>query len=368
MVTDYLKQALYAHPAVAVSGLGLFTTKDSSDPTQPQHLLMPHSLSLSFEATKSGEDLLLAQTIASGENITIAEAEREIIFFVAEVKNQLDAEGSYELAGLGTFSGSSSSFSFAPLPELNLAEDSYGLPALELPNAPVAVEPEAKPVQSQPAHQYEPALEEEPKKKGISVVSVLLWVLVIGCLATGGTILYLQLGRTPVAVEETDADGGVVFGRKTKPKEGHADEVTAEATVPEAEEEVVMGENAKPATTSPSTAKPSKQEEAPAQAPPPSKPAAPVSAPAVTKPAKPTAASSEQVYHIIVGSFGVPDNAYNLSKTLASKGFETQVLDPKPGKKLYRVSVGQFDTEQEAKTFIAQHQKDFKETLYLQKP
>jgi len=376
MVVDYLKQALFTHTAVVVPDLGTFAKQESTAAHQQQHVLLPHAASVSFEPTKKAYDVVLAQTIAAGEGITIAEAEQEIAYFVAEVNNQLDDNRVYTLGSLGTLTLlPNKGLSFEADPDLNLSEDSYGLPALELPMLDGEAEDVAKSdspsgsAKSSNSNASQPVAEEVSTRKKTSVVTIMLWLLVVACVATGSIIFYLQMGKpSGTAAEE---ESGVVFGRKTKP--GHKEEVSQESTTTEApvEEEVVMGENTTPASATASTNPAPVATHAPATTPAPTpKPEAkPATATPAPKPvAKAGKGPGDQVFHIIVGSFGVPDNAYNLSKTLTGKGFEVQVLDPKPGKKLYRVSAGQFDTEQEAKAFIAQHQKDFKETLFLQKP
>lgn len=366
MVAEYLKQALYTHSQVVVPDLGTFS-KTSSTAAERTSLLEPERVGLSFDARHKGYDSTLAQVIATAERITIAEAEQELAYFVAEVNNKLDEYHEFTLAGLGKLTMSASQqIKFEAASDLNLAEDSYGLPTLELPSATAPVEVVAETgskddeARSTPSASHTPSsttvYNEEATPKKTSVSTIVLWILVVACLSTGAAILYVQMTKDKqvATTTEVEEEGGVVFGRKTKP---HKEEVIGEGSTPavaptEGETEVKEAEKAAAVTAQPEPAKPAVKE----------------AKPQPKAQAAPAPKAAEQVYHIIIGSFGNPDNAYNLQKKITSQGYEVVVLDPMPGKKLYRVSIGQLDTEAEAKAFIAQHQKSFKETLFLLKP
>jgi len=70
-------------------------------------------------------------------------------------------------------------------------------------------------------------------------------------------------------------------------------------------------------------------------------------------------------YHIIAGCFSVKDNADNLVESWIEKGNQSQIVDKKG--KLYRVAIQSFATRKEAKIFLKDLKKSYKNSLWVLK-
>lgn len=366
MVIQYLESALFEHKVVVVPDLGAFV-KDEVMASATDGYLVPLRTVISFDPKLSNDPSVLTGHIAEGEGITIAEAENELRYFVAEVKYRLTEEVVFKLDGLGELRQDNKGIiTFVPTNDANFSADSYGLPSLavDLPKVDPQVSYESLTTSSEsPAQSGSTTTDNigsEPKKKGSSL---LIWVLILGCVVALTGILYLLNQKKAMDAGVKEDEEGVVFNRKGKPS--HQDEVVTQLpeSTTEAPTEPSHEPAAEPAKTTAPAEKPA-SESKPAPAP------APAAAPSPTKAtgASKSNKSGEPIFNVIVGSFGVPDNAYNLSKSLAAEGLDTHVLDPSGSSKLYKVSIGQFDTEAEAAAFIKEKQRNFKEKLFLLKP
>lgn len=364
MVIQYLESALFEHKVVVVPDLGAFV-KDEVMAGATDGYLVPLRTVISFDPKLSNDPSVLTGHIAEGEGITIAEAENELRYFVAEVKYRLTEEVVFKLDGLGELRQDNKGvITFVPINDANFSADSYGLPSLavDLPKVDPQVSYGSLTTSSESTVQSGSTTVDntgnEPKKKGSAL---LIWVLILGCVVALTGILYLLNQKKAMDAGVKEDEEGVVFNRKGKPS--HQDEVVTELpeSTTEAPTEPSHESAAEPAKTTTPADKPASE---PKSAPVPAAAPSPTKATAASKSNK----SAEPVFNVIVGSFGVPENAYNLSKSLAAEGLETHVLDPSGSSKLYKVSIGQFDTEAEAAAFIKEKQRNFKEKLFLLKP
>lgn len=353
MIIRHIESALYELEEVIIPEFGAFVKEEVLAQVASENLKPLHT-TVRFDYSAAAKTSNLASRIAKSEAITIAEAEREIAYWVAEAKHNLSEVGEFMIGDIGNLRGNElKSAVLEPNEESNFAADAYGLPTIK---TTIVADHQDQVVETLSSQQSTNAVAEPvvaKKKTG----SFIIWFLVICIIATTVAIFYLikqKSAKDQVAVH-TEEEGGVVFGRKAKPSKSEEEVVLA----PEPKkQESPAPETAKPAT--PEKSEPAKAASPPEKEPVVAKPNSPA------KPAK--AAEPDKIYHVIVGSFGNPDNAYKLSKELQAKGFEVVVIDPQKGSKLYKVSIGQFDSEQEAAGFIKQKQGGFKEILFLMKP
>lgn len=349
MIIRHIESALFEFEEVVIPDFGAFIKEEVLAQIASENLKPIHS-KIRFDHNAGSKASILASRIAKAESLTIAEAEREIAYWVAEAKHKLAEEGEFRIGAIGLLKGDElAKAKLEDFEDSNFAADAYGLPALKA--KPVDVQPLTDTITKEVKQQVvEESVSAEKKQSG----SLLIWFLVFAIVATLAMIVYLvnkKQDKDPIAVT-TEEEGGVVFGRKAKPSKGQEEVVLA----PEPQKQPEKQPDIKTEPSKPIPAA-TKEPNAPAE----------VSKPAVSKVVdKPRAL--EKVFHVIVGSFGNPDNAYKLSKELQAKGFEVVVIDPMKGSKLYKVSIGQFDSEPEAASFIKQKQAGFKENLFLLKP
>jgi hypothetical protein len=102
MVVQYLENALFTNKIVILPDLGGFI-KEEVMAKADDDVLMPTHTKLRFDSSLKHDNSLLPLLIGDGEQISLTEAEKEVSYFVAEVKQQLDVFGEYRLGNLGLF-------------------------------------------------------------------------------------------------------------------------------------------------------------------------------------------------------------------------------------------------------------------------
>lgn len=352
-VSNYISDLLSEKKTLVVQGLGSF--KKEETPAyfdEKENVFHPSKSTLSFSEKQKNDSSDFAYSISNASGLSLQEAEELIAEFVSGIKKGISENNEFQVAGLGRFYlGEDYSLLFEQDQTLVLKEETFGLPDIPLPHKRYESATKLTETTSDSKVIEDPSLSKvkygtpetvsvEIEKKG-SAGSIILWSLVVVLAVTAAYLIYSLVGdkkeKLPAVAQETE---------QVSPSEGTTSEenVVSENNIPSEAEKPI--EVAKPKT-----------QEAKAT----------VKDAPKTETKKATSKQTNSSVYIIVGSFGVPDNAFKLRAELLRKGYEAEVLDPVPPKKLYKVSIGQFETEAEGKEFISQHQKEFKDPLFLLK-
>jgi cell division septation protein DedD len=134
MLTNYIRDLLYRYECVVIPDFGSIQTKSvSARIDEESHSFFPPSKSLSFDAENIETDGLLADYIATSDNISNESAVNYIKFEVNEWLEKLKRQD-LELENIGVFSlNSDGKIIFDPDPKSNFLTDSFGLSEIEIP-------------------------------------------------------------------------------------------------------------------------------------------------------------------------------------------------------------------------------------------
>ena len=132
MIVKAVHTLLYKYNCVIVPGFGGVITNYRSAEIHPvKHTFAPPKKQLAFNENLVESDGLLANHIALTNNVSIEEAEKEIVKYVKSIKNTIEVEGNIIIDQIGMFSyNSEKRVQFKPLITENYLEDSFGLPEL----------------------------------------------------------------------------------------------------------------------------------------------------------------------------------------------------------------------------------------------
>jgi hypothetical protein len=130
MITKHIADLLYHHECVIVPGLGGFIKAYRPAQTlHATHEFHPPSGTIAFNAGLSGNDGLLANHIASVEDISYREALYGIKLWVEKSNDSLKGGNKVILEGIGDiFENASGKLEFSPSMKVNFNADSFGLP------------------------------------------------------------------------------------------------------------------------------------------------------------------------------------------------------------------------------------------------
>ncbi|MVM34467.1 SPOR domain-containing protein [Spirosoma sp. HMF4905] len=133
-VNDYLKKLLYQYDCVVVPELGAFLTHyQSASFTETSGLYLPPRKRVAFNEALRFDDGILANYIMLHEPVTREGAQRHVSVFVAELRQQVESTGRFELEGIGTFTHNEESrLQFSPSLRHNFFGEAYGMSALSV--------------------------------------------------------------------------------------------------------------------------------------------------------------------------------------------------------------------------------------------
>lgn len=124
----YIKDLLYRYECVIVPGFGAFLTQRRSAYIEADHTFHPPSKYVTFNKQLQTNDGLLANYVASSENISYESALQQIRYFTADISKKLNGDGQVSLDHIGEFSISAEgSVSFNPSGMTNFDSTAFGL-------------------------------------------------------------------------------------------------------------------------------------------------------------------------------------------------------------------------------------------------
>ncbi|QMW05694.1 HU domain-containing protein [Spirosoma foliorum] len=133
-VNDYIKKLLYQYDCVVVSELGAFLTHyQSASFTETSGQYLPPRKRVAFNEALRFDDGILTNYIMLHEPVTREGAQRYVSSFVAELRQQVEKTGRFELEGIGTFTHNDESrLQFLPSLRHNFFGEAYGMSALSV--------------------------------------------------------------------------------------------------------------------------------------------------------------------------------------------------------------------------------------------
>jgi hypothetical protein len=342
-ITPYIRELLLRNQKVTLPGFGSLCIRHRpAELSKQNHLLLPPSNEVVFDPKLLSDDDLLAGYLVKVCKMRKPEAEETIRHFVESLHEEVAmATGPSVLAGIGSFTREKSGYTrFKPVDELLKQISLFELPKLEVKNIRSIAPPPEETVKVVKTYDRS-----KPKKKRWWIAAAFL------ILIAGAAVYFYYSGIYRYAPEwirfgNRNAKSGesadlLVFGTRNNNETD-----TLQERISREIDEKTNRENA--------LAYQGKQEE----------PADEGTITSIEKKDEFTGTFNKP-YHIIAGSFLVPNNAELKKEQLEKMGFFPLVLPPRGD--YYMVSMGSYQTSEEAMTVIQQLKSKLKQDLWVMK-
>lgn len=198
---------------------GFIVQKFSAELNSLTHRFEPPSRKIAFNEQLAAYDLSFAKFVASENTITVEEAEKLVVEFITSIKDSLSKNGLYDLKDLGRFTLDKTNKIQFESRQINLLNDSFGLPELHF--TPI----ERQVLQSRPA-QKSLAREEKGNTGVLRVKKNRAVLLVIPAL------LFLGAGLFVLSNKNTQVMEASLLSKSAKTQEIAKVETPAVATMP----------------------------------------------------------------------------------------------------------------------------------------
>ncbi len=360
-IIPVIRELLLRNQKAIVPGFGAFVL--SQRPAQLNRttgVLTPPTVTVKFDSSQQADDGQLTGYLTRKLGLDKEVALTAVKEFRSEVEEKLGNNLPFTMEGFGVLSKKANgAITFAGEEELLKRVSIFKMPQLEVPRQTAVKQEKPEPVKPEPV-KPEPVKPEpvrpEPVKPGVNIekpvtaripepavlvkekeyksnrkwiIPVVLFGLLIGMLAviyiTGNMGTLISDVRSIFNPEAQDSTGQLVFGNTVTETSQQGDSLTTQISR-ELDDQVDRGK-----ALSIEEPKTREADEA-------IQPVAQPKVQEVTNYARP--------YHIVAGSFTILENAEKQRSTLQAKGLSAEIL-PKKGK-YYMVSMGSFDTPEEA--------------------
>lgn len=323
----YICELLYRYECVILPDFGAFLTKRQPASVQEStHAFFPPQKLISFNRQLNTNDGLLANYIATSENISYTDALAKIQRYVLSLQHKIDKGERIDLEGIGSFFSSiENTLQFEPSDQVNYLTEAFGLNSFISPSIiretkeEIAIITEDTIVEdAKPAPKLTPAIEHEP---------VLL--------PTTSNKFYLKYAATAAAV--IGISGLIAYAGVNIIN----DQTIGKNYALEAEAKKEVDQNLQKATFSIPNPLPAihlniiKDTEKPSDAP--------------VNSGEPKVTFGN--FHIVAGAYRVADNAIKKANDLQRKGYSARVI----GKNkfgLFQVVYGSYFTRTEAREVL----------------
>nr|WP_320117624.1 SPOR domain-containing protein [uncultured Marinifilum sp.] len=128
-VSKYIEDLLFVHDCVILPGFGGFVANyKPAKFDDNQQLVSPPSKDIGFNRNLIQNDGLLINHLADSENVSYAEAEKSILFFIEDLKVKIQRGEKVELNNVGAFfNDRRHNLQFEPSNSMNYLVDAFGL-------------------------------------------------------------------------------------------------------------------------------------------------------------------------------------------------------------------------------------------------
>lgn len=328
-ISSIIRELLLYHAKAVIPEFGAFTIGHKpAELDKTTGILSPPSREVQFNDMIKTDDGQLSNYLLRKHQLNKEEAVKAISGFVRSINNQLSAEGTAFIEGIGSLSsGKPGKLIFYPLEELLSKINIVELPKLDILAAPSVTQLVTR---------------QEPMASGIKARAVRKrkwWIpaAIVFLLVGLSALIYLTgLYKTLLPGIKTtltaSADSGqtdrLVFGNRTDAEtDTLQDRISRELDNRTARQEALQYKESEGKPVETVESKPNETN-------------------------KTILISPEKPYHIIAGAFLVPNNAERHIKRLEQKGFSPGML-PKQGD-YYMVCLGSFDSRRQAETAMRQ--------------
>ena len=127
VITKHIIELLYHHDCVILPDFGAFLTQQKSAKINTEsHILSPPKKTIQFSAQIKNHDGLLINSLAKSLNISFQKAERQVSFYIEDLKSSLEQGEEVKLKGIGSFK-QNESIVFTADETANFLFEAYGL-------------------------------------------------------------------------------------------------------------------------------------------------------------------------------------------------------------------------------------------------
>ncbi|MDO6392167.1 SPOR domain-containing protein [Pontibacter sp. BT731] len=370
MVEKHIKHLLYNHDCVIIPDFGGLITRYVPARINPvKHTLVPPSKKIAFNEKLVLNDGLLISTIAYANNSSKEEARQLVLSFVHEVRTRLESEQRFELTDIGVFKyNHEQRLVFEYTEGDNLLEASFGLP--EIVARPIRHE---EPAVLRTLIKERQAAEPAPARKPFKARLKRAYHVAAGLALTGlvGTALYMlslqtdynlsSLYPTSLISDDKQANENVVAASIPVQQEGMPGQAATADVLDVTEAGMVDGTDAWGESSS-STFGGDAQYAADESVKEKDESVEAVAAPA---PVTTTVSDKDGRFYIITGGYARMLNAEFSRQEIAEFGHEAKVLEPGKGSRLFKVSVADFASAEEAQAAMNTYRKSFGENIWV---
>ncbi|MHC2991358.1 sporulation protein [Pontibacter sp. HJ8] len=385
MVEKHIKSLLYNHDCVIIPEFGGLITRYVSARINPvKHTLVPPSRKIAFNEKLVLNDGLLISTIAHANSISKEEAKQLVMNFVHQARVRLSGENRFELADIGVFRyNAERKLEFEYMEADNMLEASFGLP--ELVARPLRPEDPAVLRTLLKERHAEPATVKQPLSRRLKrVYNVAAGLALTGLVGAGLYMLSLQTDYTISSLSPI-----ALFGADRQAEDSRYKELYTADYLPATEEERAKAyENLLPGMPSESgmeTELVSEETVVEAEV------ASETLAGAVQYAAEEDVTTKEELvtktdteaatpevkapvttingkdgrFYIISGGYARMNNAEYSRQEIAELGHEAKVLEPGRGGRIFKVSIADYATPEEAQAAVKTLRQSFGENIWV---
>ncbi|MEJ8755373.1 SPOR domain-containing protein [Pontibacter sp. H259] len=370
MVAEHIKNLLYDHDCVIIPGFGGLITRYVPAVVHPvKHTIVPPSKRVAFNEKLILTDGLLINTIAYHNGISTAEAQQMVAAFVTQANDQLKTDNRFELSDIGVFRyNAAHRLEFQYKEGDNLLEASFGLP--EITARPVRAEESVVLRTLQKGREQEvPQQGSKFKRRLRKVYSTAAGLVIAGLTGSALYLLSIQTEYNLSSLNPITLFTSGTLGNAATQELGYTSdftpltlterqlayqEILRATKFGEAEQVVAVSET----TLIDSTATIASAEVIKSEV------SQEVIVEDVVEPVR-TISEKTGRYYIITGGYARLQNAEAGRDAVIANGHEGKVLTPLRGSRLFRVSVADFATAEEAQGAMNQYRKTYGDSIWV---
>ncbi|MBC5773321.1 HU-CCDC81 and SPOR domain-containing protein [Pontibacter sp. KCTC 32443] len=372
MVAKHIKSLLYDHDCVIIPGFGGLITRYVPAVVHPvKHTITPPSKRVAFNEKLILTDGLLINTIAYHNSISAVEAQQLVAAFVNQANEKLKTDNRFELSDIGIFRyNAAHRLEFEYRESDNLLEASFGLP--EITARPVRAEEsvvlrtllkDREPAQAQQGNKF--------KRRLRRAYSAAAGLVIAGLTGSALYLLSIQTEYNLSSLNPITLFTSGTFGNQTMPATRYTSDYLplslterqlayqevlrstefGIADLPLLEEQNIADEvNIVDTVALNALAEPEINQEV-----------------IVEEPAEPVLTINERTgrFYIITGGYARMQNAEAGRDEVRENGHDGKVLTPLKGSRLFRVSVADFATAEEAQAAMNEYRKTYGNSIWV---